>query len=697
MSGDSLGPGALDVADPLALDPSEPAWAHWVRLATSARVEQARARWQRRDRLADVHAEIDEILRAGPARPPGARDPVAAAAARAAADPAFAALAAGFALNERDREWLALLAMCQTYPHWCRVLGYLDDDLRPTWPTPAAAAALWGWPPGEVQATSAASALTAWQLAAPMGDGSRLPDTPWATDPDVVGYLCGARNWWSYYPGLELAGDEPVPGKRRARGGQPAPTDARADYGEGCLYPGIRDEILAAIRALTGTIPPRSCEVELTGPPGSGRRTLFRQVCYALGRPALVIGAPELGIRALRTARLLDAIPVWVLGSPAEPIPLDARPGAVTLVARAEPDLNPAGPVPRLSWQLPRLPASARRRLWADLAPARHPAPAMIGEWALTPAEIATAAALAPAGERAVGAATRRGLGVVSSTLVTSVLCPFDWDDLVVGPAVLERLRELESQVRLRPAVLDEWDFGRLTSGCRGVTALFAGPSGTGKTMAAQILARSLDLDLYRTDLAEVVDKYIGETEKRLSRIFDECERRQVLLLFDEADALFGQRTKVKDAHDRFANIEIDYLLQRMESFDGVAILATNRKADLDPAFLRRIRMVVDFLAPAPAERLRLWTLALPEVTPAGVPVSTGVDRAWLAEELALTGAEIKSVTLAAAYLARAGNQLIGMEHVLSAVRAELAKRGTVLRLAVNGSFGPLASAAAPR
>jgi SpoVK/Ycf46/Vps4 family AAA+-type ATPase len=260
------------------------------------------------------------------------------------------------------------------------------------------------------------------------------------------------------------------------------------------------------------------------------------------------------------------------------------------------------------------------------------------------------------------------------------VRCPYGWSDLVVPDGVLEQLMGIENQVRMSGEVLDEWGFARLTTGSRGTTALLAGPSGTGKTMAVQVLARSLDLELYRVDLAEVVNKYIGETEKRLAQVFDECERCNIMMLFDEADALFGQRTQVRDAHDRFANIEIDYLLQRMESFDGVAVLATNRMGDLDPAFLRRIRVVVDFPAPSPAERRRLWEAALPELDANGKPVSQGVDRSWFATELEMTGAEIKAVALSAAFLARSEGRLITTDHLLSAARRELAKRGAVLR-----------------
>ena len=245
---------------------------------------------------------------------------------------------------------------------------------------------------------------------------------------------------------------------------------------------------------------------------------------------------------------------------------------------------------------------------------------------------------------------------------------------------MLDQLKGLECQVRLAGEVLDDWGFRRLTPESRGTTALFAGPSGTGKTMAASVIARSLELDLYRVDLAEVVNKYIGETEKRLAQVFDECERCNVMVLFDEADALFGQRTRVRDAHDRFANIEIDYLLQRMESFDGVAILATNRKGDLDPAFVRRLRVIVDFIAPTAAERRRLWELALPPTTPDGRQVTGELDLDWLSRSLTMTGAEIKSAALGAAFMARAGNEIIDTEHLLAAARRELAKKGTVVR-----------------
>jgi SpoVK/Ycf46/Vps4 family AAA+-type ATPase len=187
-------------------------------------------------------------------------------------------------------------------------------------------------------------------------------------------------------------------------------------------------------------------------------------------------------------------------------------------------------------------------------------------------------------------------------------------------------------------------------------------------------------MKLYRVDLAGVMNKYIGETEKRLKQVFDACERSNVLLFFDEADALFGQRTQVKDAHDRFANIEIDYLLQRMEQFNGVAILATNRKGDLDKAFVRRIRFMLDFQQPGPIERLAMWRRALQPSSPSGEQLLGNVDLELLAERLNMTGSDITSAALGAAFLARAEGTHITTNHILHAARREMTKHGQVLR-----------------
>ena len=242
------------------------------------------------------------------------------------------------------------------------------------------------------------------------------------------------------------------------------------------------------------------------------------------------------------------------------------------------------------------------------------------------------------------------------------------WDDLVLPQAETDLLHQVADQVGQRSKVYDEWGFGRKMNRGLGVTVLFAGESGTGKTMAAEVLAQHLHLDLYRVDLSAVVSKYIGETEKNLRHLFDAAEDGGVILFFDEADALFGKRSEVKDSHDRYANIEVNYLLQRMESYRGLAILATNMKSALDPAFLRRLRFVVSFLFPGPAERRRMWQKAFPTETP-----TDGLDFDRLAR-LNLTGGNIHTVALNAAFLAAQGQTPVHMGSVLSAARVEMTK-----------------------
>jgi SpoVK/Ycf46/Vps4 family AAA+-type ATPase len=243
------------------------------------------------------------------------------------------------------------------------------------------------------------------------------------------------------------------------------------------------------------------------------------------------------------------------------------------------------------------------------------------------------------------------------------------WDDLVL-PAPQERtLREIAAQVRHRSVVVDDWGFGARTSRGLGVAALFAGPSGTGKTLAAEVLAGALALDLYRVDLSQVVSKYIGETEKNLRQIFDAAEAGGVVLLFDEADALFGKRSEVKDSHDRYANIQVSYLLQRMEAYRGLAILTTNARAALDRAFQRRLRFVVQFPFPDAALRERIWRAVFPPETP-----TEALDWPRLAE-LNVPGGAIRSIAVNAAFLAADAREPVRMHHLVRAGRVEQAKR----------------------
>jgi len=256
------------------------------------------------------------------------------------------------------------------------------------------------------------------------------------------------------------------------------------------------------------------------------------------------------------------------------------------------------------------------------------------------------------------------------------------WDDLVLPPPTLTGLQELAARARHRERVIDEWGLRPGGGRGRGITALFAGDSGTGKTMSAEVIAGELGLDLYSINLATVVDKYVGETEKNLERIFGEADGINGVLLFDEADALFGKRSEVRDAHDRYANIEVAYLLQRMESFDGLAVLSTNLRANLDEAFARRLDAVIDFPLPEPEYRRVLWDRCLGS----SVPRDDDVDLEFAAARFELSGGNIRSIAITAAYFAAETGRPIGMLDLMRATQREYRKLG---RLCVESEFGP--------
>jgi hypothetical protein len=294
----------------------------------------------------------------------------------------------------------------------------------------------------------------------------------------------------------------------------------------------------------------------------------------------------------------------------------------------------------------------------------------LAGAFDFSPSTIARIAAAAPTDKdgaavwRSCVASVRPRLDALAQRIEPRA----GWDDLVLPADQLAMLRQIVDQVRQRRRVYDDWGYAARMSRGLGITSLFTGESGTGKTMAAEVLAADLALNLYRIDLSAVVSKYIGETEKNLRQLFDAAEQGGAVLLFDEADALFGKRSEVKDSHDRYANIEVNYLLQRIESFSGLAILATNLKAALDSAFLRRMRFVVRFPHPGLAERQALWRRAFPS----GVPLEP-LQYEQLAR-INLTGGHIAAAALNAAFLAAVQDQAVAMGHVLQATRAELVK-----------------------
>jgi hypothetical protein len=259
--------------------------------------------------------------------------------------------------------------------------------------------------------------------------------------------------------------------------------------------------------------------------------------------------------------------------------------------------------------------------------------------------------------------------------LAKRIIPRYGWDDLILPPDQLLQLREMTDRAHQAYRVHEEWGFGRKVASNQGVSALFAGESGTGKTMSAEVIARELGLVMYQIDLSAVVSKYIGETEKNLSVIFAEAQSSNAILFFDEADALFGKRSEVKDAHDRYANIETAYLLQQIDNYDGIAILATNLRQNLDEAFTRRLDFVVDFPFPDVEYRWRLWAAHFPDEA----PLSKEINLDELAERYRLSGGNIRNAALASAYLAAADGGTITMRHIRQAIRREHQKMGRLL------------------
>ena len=349
--------------------------------------------------------------------------------------------------------------------------------------------------------------------------------------------------------------------------------------------------------------------------------------------------------------------------------------------------------------ELPVPPVPLRTVAWSQGLAGRAPeagawAAELAAQFRLTPGQIHDALELAANQQVMAGApgeltlaslyrASRAQSSHELAELAVKIEPRYCWEDIILPADKIAHLREIGQQVRYRYQVFDAWGFGQKLAHGRGLSMLFAGPPGTGKTMAAEVLAHDLGLEMYKVDLSGVVSKYIGETEKNLSRIFAGAETSNAILFFDEADALFGKRTEVSDAHDRYANIETSYLLQKMEEYEGAVILATNLRTNMDEAFTRRIRFVVEFPFPDEADRQRIWQTHFPPQAPLG----SDVNFAYLARELQVTGGNIKNIILNAAFLAAQEDCPICMAHILRGARREFEKIGKLWREPAPGSW----------
>jgi SpoVK/Ycf46/Vps4 family AAA+-type ATPase len=447
--------------------------------------------------------------------------------------------------------------------------------------------------------------------------------------------------------------------------------------------------------------------LEFVGACGTGKRGVASALASALDLELLVVDAKRLAASAIDAEQVLalavrdawfrDAL-LYVRNADAlredARLPLERLTaaladypglGIIASTSQLPVDASLRG---ALRWSFGVPPAEVRERLWSA-ALERHDgllepgvSRSLAERFRLIPADIDGAAALARARSSLNEAgrvsavdlfnAAREQRGAALEQLAVRTRPTRSWNELVLPGDQQAQLRELCERAAQHRFVLDDWDFASKLPRGRGINALFAGPSGTGKTMAAEVIASALGVDLWRIDLASVVSKYIGETEKNLDRIFSAAESANGVLLFDEAEALFGKRSEVRDSHDRYANIEVAYLLQKMEQFDGIAILATNLRGNLDEAFVRRLAFSVHFPVPDESSRRRIWD----GIFPSPLPLGDDVDFDQLARDVQLTGGHIHNIALAAAYLAAADGRVVTMSHLLEATRREYQKLG---------------------
>jgi ATPase family associated with various cellular activities (AAA) len=603
----------------------------------------------------------------------------------AGADLRLRRLRRSFGLDQTDVDLLLVCLAPDIDVRFERLYGYLHDDVSRRRASIGLALELTGLDPlaaGARRRLAANGALVAGGLVI-----VEEPDRPMLTRsmrvPDrVAAHVLGDDRLEAAL--APLVNDEPI-----------LPTDGPSPLANGLAH-GVE---LAYVREQMGSAAASICVAAFAR---LGRRSLT----VDLERLDPAADPQALAVLAVREARLRDAgLICGPIDGIAERSPASIRTfaeGGATTVLHGMRVWDPAwsNNVPLLL-DAPLPTVEQRRAFWsvaldtggdeARRDASESGAPHATMAYRLTPAQVFRAAQaarkLAVAADRALtiddlraGARAQNAAGL--DRLARRITPRASWADLVLPTDVVSQLHELTARARHRDWVYDSWGIGGRAVRGRGVTALFAGDSGTGKTMSAEVVAGDLGLELYVIDLSTVVDKYIGETEKNLDRVFREADRVNGVLLFDEADAIFGKRSEVKDARDRYANIEIAYLLQRMESFDGLAILTTNLRANVDDAFTRRLDAIIDYPIPEEDDRRKLWQRHLPPT----LPQADDIDVDFLARAFKLAGGNIRNVCVTAAFLAAEEQVAVSMSHLIRGTQREYRKMG---RLTVEAEFGP--------
>jgi len=599
------------------------------------------------------------------------------AVARMDPPPALLLLAERFGLSAFERDTLLLCAAAEFDPSLASTFALAQGSQARQWPTFGLALSLLDDPAWEaVAAHRPLRYVRLLEISQP--GGTPLTSSALRADERIVNFL----------KGLNALDD------RLATLLDPVPEGAAE-----ALADSQRSVVEATLRRLRDAMPESALPVvQLIGGDADSRLAVASQVCAELNRRLYRIGAEglptqisdvETMARLWQRETFLLPIALYIATESLDALPPESQAalrrflsrgvGLVFLGAREVPvELV----VTNFAVEVKRPTAAEQFALWTQAlresvaeTEVSQAAAALAGQFDLSRGDIRAVAARelettggkGSLGDRLWGDCrdlTRPRLDALAQRLEPKAT----WDDLVLPEEQMALMRRIAGQVRSRHQVYDRWGFSRRMNRGFGISALFAGESGTGKTMAAEVLANDLRLNLYRIDLSAVVSKYIGETEKNLRKLFEAAEQGGAILFFDEADALFGKRSEVKDSHDRYANIEINYLLQRMESFSGLAILATNMKSALDPAFLRRLRFVVNMPVPAVKDRKLIWEKSLPAETP-----RKDLDFDRLAR-LNLSGGNIHSIALNAAFAAAQNGQTVTMSILLTAARAEMRK-----------------------
>jgi ATPase family associated with various cellular activities (AAA) len=570
--------------------------------------------------------------------------------------PALRQLMETFALSGFERDVLLLCAGCELEGDFAGLCAAAQGDPQRAYPTFGLALA--ALPDPHWTALGPDGPLRRWRLVETT-PGDSLTGGPLQIDERVLHHLAGVSTVDARLRGVvRRVRAQPQPASREAAAGKivglweagggvpPAvqlcgcdPSARRGVAAAACVQAG-----LAAMTLDAAELPTSSAEQETLA------RLWEREA--ALSRAALVLEIDELDDSDRRRAvvRFLEAVGGRRIVSTTDPVQTRGEP-----ILRV--DLEPLDTAEQLELWTTALNGCERGEDIGSVAQ----------QFRLGSDGLVAAAARVRAGGSAWDACREQARPRLDD-LAARIKPASSWDDLVLPEPQLETLHQIALHVRHRATVYEDWGFAAMSARGLGINALFAGPSGTGKTMAAEVLANELRLDLYRIDLSSVVSKYIGETEKNLRRVFDAAEEGGAILLFDEADALFGKRSEVKDSHDRYANIEVSYLLQRMEAYRGLAILTTNLRSALDQAFLRRLRFVVQFPFPDVTQRAEIWR----RIFPAETPVER-LDPSLLAR-LNVAGGNIRNVALGASFLAAEDRGPVRMEHLVQAARAEYAK-----------------------